>query len=297
MPIRERLVNALASRSKWVSSGGPKVLGAAIALFAVGVALTVGDVPARSSLRMVWLVPAALLSLATLVINGYEFRIIAAFVGRKIGAWRSIRVSAMSSAANVLPIPGAAIVKIQALRGEDVRFRPAASATAAVGLIWIGTGFILTAVLALFDGRTTFGAGCLAGAVACMAAAVILIPDRDARIWRRVANVVVFEAAATGMTTVRLFTVAAVLGTGSGWTQAAALALIGILSTATGIFPGGLGIRELLSAAVAGFVGLDVSIAVLIAALDRIVSYATLGLVVAGIALADRSSRSEEPVS
>ena len=54
-------------------------------------------------------------------------------------------------------------------------------------------------------------------------------------------------------------------------TQALALSVAGAMTVAIGFFPAGLGIRELLVAALAPIVGLSFDTGVLIGVLDRIV--------------------------
>jgi len=60
--------------------------------------------------------------------------------------------------------------------------------------------------------------------------------------------------------------------------DAMALALAATVSSAIGLFPGGLGIRELLSAAVAGLTGFDPAVGLVVSAVDRIVVLVVVGL-------------------
>jgi hypothetical protein len=288
-----RLVALLEARTRSSPSRGAKLLGAAIALGAIGAAVAAGDLPPFRDLQLLWLPVVAALAVATIVVNAFEFRIMGSFVGSTIGVLPAVRVSAMSSAANILPVPGAAIVKIQALRREAVDLRPATAATVGVGMIWVGTGFLLTSVLAMASSRFAFGLGTAAGAATALVLGFLFVPKVTDRPLRRVSRLTLFEIAATGVTTLRLFAALAALG-GSSWTQAAALALTGIVSTAVGIFPGGLGVREALSAGIAGFVGLDAGLAVVIVAVDRVVSHAVLAAIAGAIVVTDR--RVPDPV-
>jgi uncharacterized membrane protein YbhN (UPF0104 family) len=281
--LPDRFVALLDLRSRSRSSGGAKLLGAAIALCIIAVAVAMGDLPARDDIRPAWIPVAAACAVATIVANSIEFRMMGTFVGSTIGFVPALRVSTMSSAANILPIPGAALVKIQALRREAVGLGPATAATVGVGLIWVGTGFLLTALLAFAAGRVGFGLSTAAGAAASLGAGYLLVPKVSNRHWRDVSLLVVFEIAATGLTILRLFATLGALG-GSSWTQAAALALTGIISTAVAIFPGGLGVREALSAGIAGFVDLDPGLAVVVVALDRVISLAVLAAMAGAVA-------------
>ena len=80
-------------------------------------------------------------------------------------------------------------------------------------------------------------------------------------------------------TTARLTLILAALGYGLSVSDAAALAAAGIVASAAGLFPGGLGLRELLSGVAAGVVGLDPAVGVVVAAVDRLVTLAVLAVV------------------
>ena len=73
-------------------------------------------------------------------------------------------------------------------------------------------------------------------------------------------------------------------------TQALALSVAGAMTVAIGFFPAGLGIRELLVAALAPIVGLSFDTGVLIGVLDRIVWLTFLALAAGVIAARSRGS-------
>ena len=64
---------------------------------------------------------------------------------------------------------------------------------------------------------------------------------------------------------------AAVIGVDLTVPQALALSVAGAITVAIGFFPGGLGVREALIAALSPLIGLDLETGVLLGAVDRVV--------------------------
>jgi uncharacterized protein (TIRG00374 family) len=85
------------------------------------------------------------------------------------------------------------------------------------------------------------------------------------------------EVGSVACATLRIVLLLAALGHDPSAPDAAALAAAGIVASAVGLFPGGLGLRELLSGLTAEAVGLDPSLAVVVAALDRLVTIVVVG--------------------
>jgi uncharacterized protein (TIRG00374 family) len=98
------------------------------------------------------------------------------------------------------------------------------------------------------------------------------------------------EIASVFMFSLRIAFILPALGYHASFGQAVALATAAIVASAVGIFPGGLGLRELLSAAMARLVGLDPSVGLVVAAVDRFLVYAVLG-VTSSIMLASGAAR------
>lgn len=97
------------------------------------------------------------------------------------------------------------------------------------------------------------------------------------------------------MTTVaglRFFFVLVAFGFDVSIGQALALATSGILATAVGIVPGGLGLRELLAGAFAPLVALSASVGVLAAIVNRIAGMVGLMAVSAVLTVVSRAERS-----
>jgi hypothetical protein len=108
------------------------------------------------------------------------------------------------------------------------------------------------------------GLGCLAGVLYVLRRA-----DR-ARAWRLLWDFVVVEAATVAVNGVRTYLAFQLIGLSATPAQAVALTASVIVAAAIGIFPAGLGIRELIAGAVGAAVSLPVAQSVAATASDRV---------------------------
>lgn len=251
----------------------------AAGLFFGATALALRDLP---PLAVQW--PA--LALATLVgvpmvvaCNAAEYRVSAGLVGAQVGLARSIRVSVLASTANLLPVPGSAVVRTQALRTAGTSTGRAVSATGVVAVVWLGFTFAGAGALLLGAGTgSTAGVLLLAagvGAVALAALAIVfgLRPTDPAA---AVVRVLAVEAALVVVAAVRLWLVMRGMGYEASIGQATALSIAAVVASATGLLPGGLGVRELVAAGISPVVGLPASVGLATTAVARISELAVL---------------------
>jgi uncharacterized membrane protein YbhN (UPF0104 family) len=92
-------------------------------------------------------------------------------------------------------------------------------------------------------------------------------------------RIVAVETVFVLLSGVRVYTALHGIGVEASATQALALTVAAALANAAGIFPGGLGLRELIAGALSPLVGLSVAAGVLGAAVDRLIGLIVLALV------------------
>jgi hypothetical protein len=220
----------------------------------------------------------AALALGAFAVNAVEFAVSARLLSARASAADAFKVSILGSAANVLPIPGAALVRAGALRRMGLELRSAVAVTATVGLAWVATGALIAGTLLLGSTQAVVGAACLAGGIAAYAVAFGLLVVQIGLPAARSGILLVagVELASVGLNVVRTWVVLRTLGVDAELVEAAAIGVAGIVASAAGLFPGGLGLREALSAAIAAVVGLPAAMGVLVATVDRVVGYVTL---------------------
>ncbi|HVM11112.1 MAG TPA: hypothetical protein VM638_01370 [Actinomycetota bacterium] len=246
---------------------------------------TMPDVGRPVRWGVVALAAAVGVPLSTLL-NAFEYRLSGKILGHRIALLEAIRVSVLASAANRLPIPGAALVRIGALRRLGSGFGKATTATAAVGIVWTGTSFATAGVLQCVAARWILGLTFLGGGLAGIGLgyALMVWRARPARAVRLTAELLLIELAAVALPTVKMLVVLQAIGFDVTVAQSAALAVSIVVAHATGFFPGGLGLREVIAGAMSPLVGLPVSVGLLGTAVTRAFSL-VMSLLIAAIVL------------
>ncbi|HYF45369.1 MAG TPA: hypothetical protein VD926_04100 [Acidimicrobiales bacterium] len=99
-----------------------------------------------------------------ILLSGVEYTAAAAVLGHRVRLRDSLAIALYARAANLLPIPGAALVRMQALKRAGSSYKRAASATMATALFWLA-GALLVGGAVLVPHRWLIAAGFLAGGV------------------------------------------------------------------------------------------------------------------------------------
>ncbi len=241
----------------------------------------------------------AVLIPATMAVNAAEFVVTARAVERRVPFGEAFRVTVLANAANILPVPGSVLVRTRALRQLGSGYRGALSSVAAVGFIWVSTAGLLASGFLAADGQVGLAAPFAVGGVAGLglSTGLLVASVERSRVPRLMTQMVVVELASTGLTAVRLLVILIALGVEATWVQAFGLGLVAIIASASGIFPGGLGIREVLSGAFSPLIGLPAAVGLATSAVERILIAVTLSGFAVFFALRGRAAVAEVPES
>ena len=206
---------------------------------------------------------------ASLALKSAEFQVSARLAGQRPPARRSLDVAVVSSAANLLPLPGSLLVA------------------------WLGiTGMVGGAAIGI-EGAWWLAALVVAGGLGAATGAALLFrstaPDHGRP--ALAAAIVAVEAGWLGISALRLGLAVSALGVSIDPTQAVALSVAGALTVAIGFFPGGLGVREALIAALSPLIGLPLDTGVLLGAVDRVVWLLFLALAALALSVGARRVR------
>ncbi|MGB3410155.1 MAG: hypothetical protein WBA45_03070 [Microthrixaceae bacterium] len=279
----ERMVRRLRAFStgptRWVA------LALAIALFIAQCVIAAKHLPKTTLHVGPMIVLIGLGTVLNLAANGVEYALVARSLGQRPTTSETFRVSFLSSLSNLLPIPGSMLVRSASLRLAGAGYRELVTAMGGQGFAFLSVTGTLTGIILLLTGNPIAGVAALLGGVACSVASIRLmarVTDDPAAATGRLLLGETFVAAVTGL---RIFIAALVLGHTLSIGAVAGLTAASVAATATGIFPGGLGIREAFSGAVSPLVGLAVSLGILIGAVDRVCFLVGLGLLGAGLAV------------
>lgn len=309
MSLRERwrhVTDRSAEAGEWLrgrlgrrSPGTERILlVGAVVLFAGAAYLGIRNFPRGiDDLRWVPLVAGALGGLPpTLVLNAVEYRTMARIVDRRVPWPRALRVTVVAAAANVLPLPGAVLVRVQALAELDVPYGRAASSAGIVGATWVSTTLVVAGLAQLTIVPIAIVAGTVGVGLLGLAFAYAWLYRRaGAGAPGLAARLAVIETAFVAVSAARLLLILWGLGAEAGWSEAIGLTVAAALAATAGFFPGGLGLRELLAGGIGPLVGLPAATGVLAAVTQRLGSL--LALAPVGLWLAMRRAPRGGPSS
>lgn len=237
----------------------------------------------------------------TLLANTFEYIASARILRHRVAFVPALQLTTVSTAANLLPIPGAFLVRVQGLRMLGSRYGKALGSTAVIGMAWIGISALLACVLLALFGHwiaaVVFGAAgtpLLALAHVWLTRAVPAAAERR----RLTALVLAVELFAVMTNAVRLVLILVALRVDASVDQALVLAVSSSLAAAAGILPGGFGLRELIAALLAPLVGLPASAGFAATAINRVMGIVVLAPVTAALALGSQPrSNGSDPVA
>ncbi len=207
-------------------------------------------------------------------LNAAELRVMARVVDADISRGTALNASLLASAANALPLPGSVLVRGWSLREAGVDLPRIVGVQALAGATFV-------AVAAVTTGPLIALASPVPGLVVAIGGVVVLgvlaVRRRGA-----VTRLAAVEAAMVASELARLSAVVAALGLEVTLARSAGLVLAGVAAAAVGVFPAGLGLRELLAAAVGPAIALPSSLAVAVSVSDRIGTSTVLAVLLAG---------------
>ena len=228
--------------------------------------------------------------LVTQMCLGIEYRLLASLSGCSVTFLTATRVSLSGSLANLLPVPGSLAVRIAHLRARGASAAQITRSTLAVATVSLGAA--ATVVVPFISGPARVVCGCTA--VFLMGCSWILTRHQGLSTF---GSLIALQFVLLATDAVRIALVAAVLGIDLGPTGAILMTLAPVLSTAIGVAPAGLGLREGFSAALSSAAGLGASSAVTLSVIDTAVRSIMLGLCAAALGMirADTTTADQAP--
>jgi uncharacterized membrane protein YbhN (UPF0104 family) len=287
-PLLTRLLQARDTpRSPWLMI-------VAIALFVVFTIVAFAHLPRIDKpVRWELILAAGLLIVPIItVLNALEYRLMAHFAAHHPPLLEIVQVTILGSAANLLPVPGAVVVRLANLRKAGVRVTHGLNLTAIIGLTWVGAACALGSLsemwshpnFALVAGG--FGVGFLTIALVMLSRVL----DHGSRIAGSI-QLLGIEAAFVVLQAFRLLLIAAALRFDVSFAQSTALVIAAVSAAAIGFLPAGLGAREAIAAALAPIVGVPAAVGLVITAIDRIVNLVVLAAFAGLVTVATRRER------
>lgn len=287
MTIRAHLQRIRAAVTAW---RGP-ILALALVGVAAGCIISFRDLGiAPASLQPLPLLIILLVIIpASIAYSALNMMLMGHAAGVPVGFAQGVKVSVFAQVAEILPIPGGAIVRTAALVRAGSPAVRSAELVIAFSLLWIACG-AAGAGLAL----AKLGWPALALAAGGAVGALTICGWLGARFGAFVAiAAVVLRGAGVALVAARLMLAFAVIGVTLPWLDSATFAFATILGSAAALIPAGLGVSEGLSALIAGPAGVAPAAAFLAAALSRLLGFAVNSLLAVGYGFAARAARAE----
>jgi hypothetical protein len=221
------------------------------------------------------LLALALLTLPSLLYGGIGLILLARSSQLTIPLGKATVIGADAYLAELLPLPGGAIVRTGALMKAGGTIRQSSALVILTAILWIALGMIGAGVslasigLALALPLGLLGAG--------LASAVFVW------LWRRAGpalavQTLVHRAAGIALIALRLQFAFAALQVSTGFSQTLPFVLAGLIGSASSIAPAGLGVGESLAALVALSTAFRPETAFLAVGLDRVICLAACGV-------------------
>ena len=225
-------------------------------------------------------------------LNAFEFRLMAHLADHHPPRLEILQVTIMGSAANLLPVPGAVVVRLANLNKGGVKMTRGLNLTAIIGITWIGAACVLGGVAQMFF-HVGFALAALAIGIALIVVALTML-NRVVECGERVKAAVELLAIEGGFVVtqaLRLFLVAAALRFNVSYAQASVLVIAAVSAAAIGFLPAGLGAREFIAAVLSPIVGFPAAVGLVITAVDRVINLVILSIFAGLITYATRHQR------
>ena len=217
---------------------------------------------------------AAALALVPLAVglNVIEYRLSARYLGLSVSWAKALEIIVLGSAANMLPLPGATVVRAAGLVGEGGRPAKSAGVTLTFACSWLAVSCLYSGGALILCGYREYGIPVtIAGSIALVAFFAISMFAFGRRLGLPLAasaiklGVVVVEA-------IQIYLCFASIHIPISFTAASAIQVSAVAGSALAIVPAGLGVREGVAALLGAVIGLGHASAFLAVALNRMLA-------------------------
>lgn len=205
----------------------------------------------------------------TILINAYEFRLMARAAGKEVGVVSAAKVTIVGTAANLLPIPGGVAARIGGLKLLGVNFKSSASISLLMALAWIGMALVAGGVSFAALGMQALALCFVTAGLAIIFAAMLPI-RRSGASTRIVAGLILIKAVLVLTDGARMYVAVTALGGSVGVVGALMFAGASVAGSAFTLVPAGLGVREVVSAGIGTIIGVPPQIAFMAALVNRL---------------------------
>lgn len=211
----------------------------------------------------------------TILVNSFRYYFSAQLICIKVPFKRAIEVTTLSTAANMLPLPGGTFVRFAALSADAKSIGLGTTATLLSTLAWASVAIIYASVAIGMQNHTSALPVFVTGMSGLIAAIILLCMLRHARAGKAgFFYILVTEIFSCTVEALRFMLCVMAFSQLATFQQSAVFVLAGLAGSAVSIVPAGLGIREAASALLGPVVNIDPEICFMAALLNRIIGLA-----------------------
>jgi uncharacterized membrane protein YbhN (UPF0104 family) len=242
--------------------------------------------------------PVTLLAVVALVplmvsLNAAEYRLSGRYIGLEIRWRKALEITVLGSAANMLPIPGAVLVRSAALAQHGSSLARGSGVTFAFAGSWIATACLYSGAFLWAVGQPHYGFPIVVvGGVALVAFCALTVFKYEQTLAMAGAALII-KLAVVACEAGQLFLCCQALGLEVTFADASAMQLSALAGSAFAIVPAGLGVREGVGALLAELIGLGRARGFLAVALNRVCNMAVLIPVALILSARDRREKAE----
>jgi len=218
---------------------------------------------------------ALVITPAMVVLGALEFQLMARGLGSRQNMTRALHVTVVGTAVNLLPIPGAMMTRVTALKLQGASVKSGGLLTLLIGILWLGTALLLGGLGPLLVGQSLIGMALLLAGIAVTAVAGLLIRQivKSAAI---VFSLLAVRVVAVALDGLRVYLALKAIGFDIGLAYAMLFTLASAFGSALSVIPAGLGIRELFSGGLAPLVGIPAAAGFVAAFVIRLTDLAVI---------------------
>jgi hypothetical protein len=220
---------------------------------------------------------------ATIALNAIETGLLFRMAGHPSRWIQVLETTINGSAANLLPIPGSALVRAGAMKASGIAIRRSSSFILCIAGVSGGVTFAYSGAALALQHQLHLGAAFIAFGLAVLTTCARVLRRLSAS-WAQLRDLVLVRIALLPAEALRLTLAAWAVGAKLTIAQASVFTIASFIGTGISVVPAGLGVREALIAAISPLVGVSSSLGFLSAAVDRIAVLCALSAAVALLA-------------
>lgn len=281
--------STLARMKAWLSEPGTRkrlrIVGLLLLLMGVGWAVTSLDLAWQDLSLPYLLANLVLLTPVLLIIAAWSFQVTASAAGQSATLGQALSIVAHANVAELLPLPGGAMVRGAALVDAGASAGLAAKLVFLTALLTLGLTVAVSSVALVVLDHALWGWLTLASLIGVGITLWVLARHAEPRL---LVGMVGLRLLSLAVTAARLVLAFGALGQAISYVEGALYAVAPTMGAAVGIFPAGLGLNEAIAAGLATLIASSPATAFLAVALNRLLGLAVGAVFVFGRTLGGR---------